>query len=189
LVAEPPAELFPLDSLVTRAKRGDTAAFRQLYEGHIDAVFGYCLAFSRNDRDMAHDLCQEAFATAFTKLGELRDPARFSGWLRTISRRVCLRWASRRRVEQKTLEQLEHEPRAKNQPDRAAEIVAEVIAACPNAQLREAALLFYTDPPHTTAMIGEKLNLSQTAVTTRLQRFRAWARRTMLVRLAEAMEE
>ena len=189
MAAEPPIELFPLDSLVTRAKRGDTAAFRQLYEDHVDAVFGYCLAFSRNNRDMAHDLCQETFATAFTKLGDLREPARFSGWLRTITRRACLRWASHHQVEKKALEQLEHEPRAKNQPDRVAEIVAEVIAACPHDQLREAALLFYTDPPHTTAMIGEKLELSQTAVTTRLQRFRAWARRSMLARLAEAMED
>ena len=40
-----------------------------------------------------------------------------------------------------------------------------------------------------TKEIAETLGISQTAVTTRLHRFRTWARQRMLGRLAEALED
>jgi DNA-directed RNA polymerase specialized sigma24 family protein len=85
---------------------------------------------------------------------------------------------------------LVHEP--KHSPargDHAQRIVAEVIDACPDPKLREAALLFYREPPHSTEEIAQRLGLSRTAVTTRLMRFRAWAKLRMMGRLAQALEE
>lgn len=181
----------PLDLTVVRAQRGDRAAFRELYERHVDAVFGYCLAFARGDRDRAADLAQDAFITAFSALDDLDDPARFSGWLRTIVRRTCLRWVQRRQTEGSVLARMADEPDpGPLRDDRGlARAVREVIAACPDPGLRAAAELFYTEPPHSTAEIAARLGLSQTAVTTRLHRFRSWARQQMVARLALALED
>ncbi len=175
---------------VERARRGDPRACRRLYDDHVDMVYGHCLAFCRGDAVTASELAQESFARAFEHLGELREPDRFSGWLRAITRRCCLRWAEDRRREREALERLAREPdEPPRTEDAVAQVVAEVIEACPDPALREAATLFYRPPPHTTAEIAGRLGLSQTAVTTRLHRFRAWAKRRMLRRLAEALEE
>jgi len=175
--------------LVRRARRGEAEAARALYEAHVDSVYGACLAFSRGDATLAADLCQESFATALAHLPELAEPAAFPGWLKTICRRTCLRQAERWRAERATLSRLATEPRPSHRDaDRVERIVAEVIAACPEPGQRQAAARFYGDPPSTTEQIAQELGISRTAVTTRLHRFRTWARATMLGRLAEAMD-
>ncbi len=180
----------PASLVVARARAGDPAALRQLYEQHFDAVFGYCLAFCRGDREQARDLSQEAFTRAFASLPELRDPAAFPKWLKTTTRRCCLRWIERKEREREALRQLADEPRPTARDERkASRVVAEVIQACPDEALRETARLFYREPPHSTAEIAARLGISRTAVTTRLMRFRSWAKRRMLRKLASALEE
>jgi RNA polymerase sigma-70 factor (ECF subfamily) len=180
----------PISLTVARAQRGDRAAQRMLYEAHIDRVFGFCLRFCRGDREAAQDLSQEAFVRAFTALPGLRDPQAFEKWLMTTTRRCCLRWIEHRQREAEAVGRLEHEPApGRSRTERAQRIVAEVIEACPDPKLREAALLFYREPPHSTQEIADRLGLSRTAVTTRLMRFRAWAQQRMLGRLASALEE
>lgn len=179
-----------LSQLVVAARSGDADAARALYDRHLAATWGYCLAFARGDRQLAGDLVQEAFTLAFARIDELRDPAAFPGWLRQITRRVCLRWAQRRKTEQAALIRLAQEPRPQRRSEGAAvTVVAELIASCPDEGLRAVAQLFYREPPHSTAAIGELLGISRTAVTSRLHRFRAWAREQMLDTLAVAMEE
>ena len=73
--------------------------------------------------------------------------------------------------------------------DHTVQVVARVITACPDADLRQTAALFYRDPPHSTQEIAEHLGISRTAVTSRLYRFRAWARKHMLARLASALQD
>jgi len=179
----------PIPLIVARARQGDAAAQRALYEQHVDQVFGFCLRFCRGDREAAQDLTQEAFVRAFTALPTLKDPQAFPKWLMTTTRRCCLRWIERRQKEAAAVRQLVHEPRPEARGERAQRIVAEVIEACPDPKLREAALLFYREPPHSTQEIADRLGLSRTAVTTRLMRFRAWAKQRMLGRLAAALEE
>ena len=185
-----PSEPAPISLVVARASRGDSAAQRVLYEQNVDQVFGFCLRFCRGDREAAQDLTQEAFVRAFTALPNLRDGQAFPKWLMTTTRRCCLRWIEHKQREAAAMEQVAHEPRpSPARGDRAQRIVAEVIAACPDPKLREAALLFYREPPHTTDEIAARLGLSRTAVTTRLMRFRAWAKKRMMGRLAAALEE
>lgn len=180
----------PVPLTVLRARQGDRWAQQALYEQHVDQVFGFCLRFCRGDREAAQDLTQEAFVRAFTALPELRDPQAFPKWLMTTTRRCCLRWIERRQAEAEAVRRMEHEPRfGTARGEEAQRIVAEVIDACPDPKLREAALLFYREPPHTTEEIAERLGLTRTAVTTRLMRFRDWARQRMLGRLATALEE
>jgi RNA polymerase sigma factor (sigma-70 family) len=49
-------------------------------------ALGYAYA-KLSDFHLAEDACQEAFTDAFLKLGSLRDPYAFPGWLRTVVRK------------------------------------------------------------------------------------------------------
>ena len=70
--------------LVHTALGGDTAAFSRLYERYGRVVHGLLLA--RVARDEVEDLVQDVFLTAWRRLGDLRDPAAFGGWLAMIAR-------------------------------------------------------------------------------------------------------
>lgn len=182
--------------VVVRARTGDPKACRELYEQHIGRVFGFCLTFCRGNRDQASDLAQETFVKAFQALTELEDPGAFPAWLMTITRRTCLRWAEGSARERAALSAYAREPTSEEpspdvrvNPDRVTQIARELLESCGEGQLAETARLFYGEPPLSIREIAERLGLSQTAVTTRLSRFRDHARRRLLARLARAPEE
>ncbi len=70
---------------------GNTKAFNVLIDRYQYAVYGMCYHFTQNFAD-AKDLTQETFIQAFTKLHQLRNPQKFSSWLRQISINVCRMW-------------------------------------------------------------------------------------------------
>ncbi len=74
-------------SLVRAAQTGDRDAFGELYRRFSRPVHGILLA--RLPRAAADDLVQEVFLQALTRLGELREPAAFGGWVCTIARRCA----------------------------------------------------------------------------------------------------
>ena len=63
---------------------GDRDAFAQLYADYVRMV--HAIVLGRVPRCEVDDLVQDVFLTAYTRLGELRDPAAFGGWLATIAR-------------------------------------------------------------------------------------------------------
>jgi RNA polymerase sigma-70 factor (ECF subfamily) len=70
--------------LVRDAQRGDREAFAQLYQRFARMVHGIVLARLRHtDVD---DVVQDVFVTALDRLGDLREPAAFGGWLAAIAR-------------------------------------------------------------------------------------------------------
>ena len=70
--------------LVRGAQGGDRTAFAELYQRFTRMVHGIVLArVSRTDVD---DLVQDIFVTALERLGDLREPAAFGGWLASIAR-------------------------------------------------------------------------------------------------------
>lgn len=71
-------------ALVGRARSGDDEAFAALYDRYGRMVHGLLLA--RVARQEVDDLVQEVFLTAWRRLGSLRDPAAFGGWLAAIAR-------------------------------------------------------------------------------------------------------
>ena len=174
--------------LVARARRGDATAWRALYDAHAPAVYGYCLAFCRGDAAVADDLLQDTWAAAFGALGDLVDDEAFGAWIRTIARRRCLRWIDGRRREAVAVAGLVHEPVPLPERDLTP-LAHAVLDACPDPALKQTASLFYGDPPLTTGEIGVRLGLTITAVTTRLHRFRTWARIYALRRIDHAREE
>jgi RNA polymerase sigma-70 factor (ECF subfamily) len=84
-----------LSDTVRAAQRGDGAAFGRLVERYQRAV--YATAFRRlGNHAEAQELCQEVFLQAMQKLGQLRDPRCFGGWLRSIAQRMAINRAVRR---------------------------------------------------------------------------------------------
>src|SRR6266511_2107150 len=63
---------------------GDRDAFSRLYAGYSRMV--HAILLGRVPRRDVDDLVQDVFITAYTRLGELREPAAFGGWLATIAR-------------------------------------------------------------------------------------------------------
>jgi RNA polymerase sigma-70 factor, ECF subfamily len=70
--------------LVRAARAGDESAFTSLYDRYARIVHAVLLA--RVNRQDVEDLVQDVFLTAWKRLGDLRDPAAFGGWIAMIAR-------------------------------------------------------------------------------------------------------
>lgn len=97
LEAAEPADL----TLVRRAQTGDAGAFGELVERHRRSVFRAAIAAVGSPTE-AEDVAQEAFITAFQKLGTFRGEAAFKTWLLAITwrkaidrRKSVVRWMQR----------------------------------------------------------------------------------------------
>ena len=83
---------FEDEKLVVAALLGDIAAFDVLVLRYRPAVLA---AVSRqiSRRELAEDICQEAFLLAFKALPQLTDRQRFPAWLHMIARRQAIRYS------------------------------------------------------------------------------------------------
>ena len=83
--------------LVRQTLAGDETAFATLVEKYQKQV--HALAWRTiGDFHIAQDITQETFLKAHQKLGALKDPQRFSGWLNVIATRRCLAWFREKRL-------------------------------------------------------------------------------------------
>jgi RNA polymerase sigma-70 factor (ECF subfamily) len=95
LTEEMTNEKAALVARVRAAQQGDRAAFGELVEQFERAVFGTALKRLR-DRGEAQELTQEVFVQALRKIGQLREPECFGGWLRAITNRLAINRQVRR---------------------------------------------------------------------------------------------
>lgn len=94
----PPA-LDGQQALVDRARRGDPAAQRALYDAHVERV--YRLTFRLSGREeTARELTQDAFVRAFAGLDGFRGDSAFGTWLHAIVVSVSLNELKRRKRQQ-----------------------------------------------------------------------------------------
>jgi RNA polymerase sigma-70 factor (ECF subfamily) len=84
-----PHDDIPDELLVHRAQKGDRAALELLVRRHQRALFALCLRYV-GSADEAADLVQRSFVRVMAKLGELRDPSVFRGWLLRIGAHLAL---------------------------------------------------------------------------------------------------
>jgi len=100
-------EKLELVARVRAAQQGDREAFGQLVEQFQGVVFGTALRRLR-DRGEAQELAQEVFVQALRKIGQLRQPECFGGWLRASATRLAINRQVRRgpviTAERETLE-------------------------------------------------------------------------------------
>lgn len=93
-------EVMPRASECTDEDGRMDAGLRQRFAERVtriaDRLYGTALRLTRNSED-AEDLVAEAVARAWSKLGELRDPQSFDGWiLRILSNTFISEWRHRR---------------------------------------------------------------------------------------------
>lgn len=75
--------------LVDRARERDDDAFAELYRRHERAA-RRALSDNVHDPERIHELVQECFLRAHTRLHALREPARFRPWLLQIARNAAI---------------------------------------------------------------------------------------------------
>lgn len=101
-VNEPNSELE--SDLVTRAKRGDDAAFAILFDRHKRRVYSLCLRMTGSIPE-AEDLTQDAFIQVFRKLETFRGDAAFSTWLYRVAMNTVLMKLRKRNPRQVSLDE------------------------------------------------------------------------------------
>ncbi|MEL7338949.1 MAG: sigma-70 family RNA polymerase sigma factor [Bacteroidota bacterium] len=78
-MATPPSDL----ALLGRCRQNDPKAQKMLFERYKNMLMGVCLRYA-NNRDTAEDIFQEAFIKVFSRLDQVREPARLPGWIKRI---------------------------------------------------------------------------------------------------------
>jgi RNA polymerase sigma-70 factor (ECF subfamily) len=81
--------------VVRRAQSGDREAFGALVEQFQPTVYAIGLRRLGNASD-ALELTQEVFLHVLKRIGQLREPERFAGWLRQVAARMAINRATRR---------------------------------------------------------------------------------------------
>jgi RNA polymerase sigma-70 factor (ECF subfamily) len=76
--------------LVVAAQSGDVAAMAALVDEFAATVHGAAYGWC-GDAHLAADIAQEAFATVLARIGDVRDPAAFPGWLMSVVRTAATR--------------------------------------------------------------------------------------------------
>jgi RNA polymerase sigma-70 factor (ECF subfamily) len=78
-------------NLTERARRGDPAAWRAIYDSTCDRLFAF-LCYQIGDRDEARDILQETYLQAFRRLDTYRGEAPLEVWLRSIALGRSIDW-------------------------------------------------------------------------------------------------
>jgi len=184
----------PDAALMTRVKRGDRAAFEQLVIKYQQPVLNFVYR-TLPDATEAEDLAQGVFVQVWKSAARYEPSAKFSTWLFTIARNLCLNEFRRRaRHPAESLDAPAHadtdEPRGHGLEDRREATapdallrgeleakVAEAVAALPENQ--RTALMLWQRDELAYEDIAEVLDCSLSAVKSLIHR----ARETLKARL------
>jgi RNA polymerase sigma-70 factor (ECF subfamily) len=181
--------------VVARAAQGDESAHRWLYETYRPALERVCAAFATLDADEVEDVVQESFVRAFRRLSTLRSVEALGPWLLSIARNRCLSLLERK----STAESLKGELGRETPPpdplpevierEAAAEVVRRLIDELPEGPEKDTVRMFYVDGTLSAREIAERVGVGKSAVTMRLERFRAKVKHELLLRLlAQGLE-
>lgn len=125
----------PEHALVARAQHGDTAAFAQIYDQHVDAIYRYVrLRVPTNEE--AEDITEDVFLRAWEKLAGYRPQRPFRNWLYRIAQNRIIdvhRRQPQAPVSLEALADLDMSP-----PDPAPEPMLQALAAHDIQQLHQA---------------------------------------------------
>ncbi len=138
--------------VISRARRGEQAAFAELLSRYRAPVFNLCLRMLKN-RDDAEDIAQEVFIKVFGMLERYDERYAFRSWLFKIAANQCIDFIRKNRVKLLSLdepmkyqgEEIEREfPDERETPDQELE----------REQLGEILMAIASElPPHYRSMI------------------------------------
>jgi RNA polymerase sigma-70 factor (ECF subfamily) len=168
-------------------------AEQELYRRYRPSVARLVASFSELDRDEAEDVVQEAFVRAFRALSSLKERERFAAWLFTIARNRARSYLTSRATHSKAAEDAtreaqlleDHVPAASDALEKEAELraVRELIDGLREGPEKETVRLFYLDGTLSAREIAQRMGVGKSAVTMRLERFRAKVKAQLCERL------
>ena len=176
---------------VERILAGDEDAFTALVKKYEKQIHAFVWRRVR-DYHVAEEITQDTFLRAYEKLGTLRDPNRFSGWLYMIATRRFLTWLEEKSVPMQSLEAMSSaevealfytrymvEQTEKLATEKQREIVQYLLEKLP-AHERTAVVLHYLSEM-TCEEIGDFLDISPSTIKSRLHRARKRLKREKAV--------
>ena len=175
---------------IDAARRGEESAYRALYERYRPGVVRLLEAFGTLDFDEREDIVQDTFTRAFKSLSSLATPSSFEAWLYTIARNRAKSALAKRSSEDRTMADyvggvLDTVPPFPEslmlEVDLA--VVRDLIDRLPPGPEKDTVQLFYVEGQLSAREIADKLGVGKSAITMRLERFRARVKRelTLLV--------
>lgn len=170
--------------LAGRVREGDVSAYEPLVRRYQGLVFAVAFHQLGNAED-ARDVAQDVFVRAFSRLGQVRDPARMGPWLRQIAVNECRAFLAKR----KPFGPLREEPSA---PDPLAGaddrlLLSSALAAI-DEKSRLTVVLFYLHA-YSLKEIGAFLDEPVTTIKSRLRNARGKLRKEMEERLERNLNE
>ena len=128
--------------LIRRILSGDDEAFSLLMRKHQEGV--HALIWRKiGDFYIAEELTQDTFIQAYKKLGTLKDPRRFKGWLYVIANRRCLNWIKRNKAKMNALNM-------------------QSLENTPSEEIEEASYVHHISHQHETEITQYRQNLAKT---------------------------
>ncbi len=179
-----------LTQWVRRAARGEEPAFGELYRRTRPMVARLASGFATLDPDEVEDVIQETYVRAFKALPRLKELGAFEAWLLSIARNRA-RTRLERKSHHRRLEDEPQDPEPESVPllpealqvERDIAAVRQLISELPEGEEKKTVQLFYLEGELSAREIAEKLGVGKSAVTMRLERFRARIKRELLRRV------
>ena len=168
--------------LIQRILQGDQDAFSPLVKKYQKGV--HTLAWRKiGDFHIAQEITQDTFLKAYQKLGTLKNPNQFPGWLYVIASNLCLDWLRRSRLPIESLDadntnevdkvsysKYLAEKQEADADETRREVVKELLKKLPESE-RTVIMLHYLGEM-TIKAVSEFLGVSQNTVKSRLSRAR-----------------
>ena len=168
--------------LVHSILAGDEGAFTTLVKKYQKSV--HALAWRKvGDFHIAEELTQDTFLKVYQKLGTLKNPNQFAGWVYVIANRLCIAWHRKQKLPMESLEttneeevgessyrHYEDEQREAASVEYRREYIKNLLEKLPESE-RTVVTLHYLGEM-TSKAIGDFLGVSPNTVKSRLQRAR-----------------
>ena len=170
--------------LIRKTLLGDDSAFATLVEKYQKGVHG--LIWRKiGDFHHAEEVTQDTFLQAYKKLGTLKDPKSFAGWLYVIANRLSFNWIQRSKpkttmqsVEDTSIVEIEESDyihhtmnqREAEAEEHRSEVVKKLLEKLPESERTVVTLYFLSEM--TTKEIGNFLGVSVNTIKSRLRRGR-----------------
>jgi len=167
---------------VLQAQQGDDEAFTKLVETYQNPVFNLCYRML-GEPDLAEDAAQETFLRAYQHLHRYDQKRSFATWLLSIAAHYCIDRLRRRKFSMFSMDEEDEEGNTfelpdPDSPDPEAETVKGQMRSRIHALLKEldetdrATIIMRYWYDYSEAEIAESLNLTVSAVKSRLHRSR-----------------
>ncbi len=179
------------------ARDGNRVALRELHRVFLPPARRVARGFADLDEAEVDDVVQEGFVRCFRALGQLKQPSLFSAWLLAAVRHRALSAVAKKATARKVRDELEQTQvgfeasvvTEGQRLERDAAIVSAVISELPEGPEKETVRLFYVEGELSAREIAERLGVGKSAVTMRLERFRARIKGELLRRVLKARVE